>query len=96
GNTVGTLAMVAGGLAILRRRPVDGVLLLGGVGLAAAGSAVASLGEAPTSLFVAAAAVMLYAGFMGVDRAGARLAGAAHGFVERTRGQRHGHGAGTS
>jgi hypothetical protein len=39
------------------------VLVLAGVIVAAAGSALAGLGEAGTSLFVAVAAILLYGGF---------------------------------
>ena len=95
GNTVGTLALIAGGLAILPRRRLDGAFLLAGVALAAGGSAVAGLGEAQTSVFVAGAAVLLYAGMTGAGTAWAQLAKAVQTVVERTKGQRHGHGAGT-
>jgi hypothetical protein len=63
-NTLGTVALVAVALRTLRRHPVANVLVLAGVGLAAAGSAVAGLGEAGTSAFVAGAAALLYVGFV--------------------------------
>lgn len=62
GNVVGSLALVAVALTGLRRRPIGNALLLAGFTVAAAGSAVAGLGAAKTAAFVAAAAVLLYAG----------------------------------
>ena len=64
GNTLGTLAVVAVALVSLRRSPLGNALILAGVGLAAAGSAVAGLGEAESSVFIAAAALLLYLGFL--------------------------------
>jgi hypothetical protein len=64
GNGLGTLAVVAIALLTIRRRPLGNGLLLGGVAVAAAGSAVAGLGAAPTAAFIAAAAAILYAGFV--------------------------------
>jgi hypothetical protein len=71
GNTLGTLAVVVVALATMRRRPLANVLILAGVGVAAAGSAVAGLGEAESAIFVAVAAVLLYAGFLATT--GARV-----------------------
>ncbi len=62
GNGAGTLAVVAVALLTFRRRPLANALVLAGIGLAAAGSALAGLGAAATAGFVAAAAVVLYAG----------------------------------
>jgi hypothetical protein len=64
GNSLGTLAVVLIALSTLRRRPVGNGLILAGVAVAAVGSAVAGLGAAPTALFIAAAAVLLYGGFL--------------------------------
>ncbi len=64
GNGLGTLAVVAVALATIRHRPLGNALLLAGVALAAAGSAVAGLGAAESSVFVAAAAGLLYGGFV--------------------------------
>lgn len=64
GNSAGTLAAVAVALLTLRRRPLGNALILAGVAVAAAGSTLAGLGEAETAGFVAAAAVLLYAGFL--------------------------------
>lgn len=71
GNTLGTLAVVVVSLATIRRRPVGNALILSGVAVAAAGSALAGLGAAETAAFIAAAAVLLYAGFLGAS--GVRL-----------------------
>lgn len=62
GNSLGTLAVVAVAIATMRRRPLGNVLILAGVSMAALGSALAGLGEAGTSAFFAAAAVLLYGG----------------------------------
>jgi hypothetical protein len=64
GNALGTLAVVAVALATIRRRPLGNALLLAGIGVAAAGSALAGLGAAETAAFVAAASVLLYLGFV--------------------------------
>jgi hypothetical protein len=63
-NSLGTLAVVAVALATLRRRPLGNTLILAGVAVAAVGSALAGLGEAGTALFAAAAAALLYGGFV--------------------------------
>ena len=62
GNVAGTIALVGVTPATLRRRPVGNSLLLAGFALAAVGSAVSGLGVIGSSAFVAAAAVLLYAG----------------------------------
>ena len=64
GNAAGTLAAVGVAVVTLRRRPLGNTLLLAGIAVAAAGSALAGLGEAETAAFVAGAAVLLYAGFV--------------------------------
>ena len=71
GNTLGTAAVVVVALLTIRRRPLGNALIVAGIAVAAAGSAVAGLGEAETAAFVAAGAVLLYAGF--VASSGARL-----------------------
>lgn len=63
-NSLGTLAVVAVALLTFRRRPVGNAFILAGVASAAAGSAVAGLGVAETSLFIALGAVLLYVGFL--------------------------------
>ena len=67
GNTLGTAAVVAVALATMRRRPAGNALILAGVAVAAAGSAAAGLGAAETAAFIAAAVVLLYAGFLGAS-----------------------------
>lgn len=62
GNVAGSVALVAVAVAGLRRRPVGNLLLLAGIAVAAAGSTLAGLGAAPTAVFVAVAAALLYAG----------------------------------
>jgi hypothetical protein len=67
-NSVGTLAVVVVALLSIRRRPLGNGLILAGVATAALGSALAGLGAAETAVFVAAAAVLLYAGFVARPR----------------------------
>jgi hypothetical protein len=64
GNSIGTIALVGVALLTFRRRPIGNLLLVAGVAVAAAGSALAGLGEAGTAAFIAAAAVLLYGGFV--------------------------------
>jgi hypothetical protein len=64
GNLLGTLAAVAVAVTGLRRRPVGNAFILAGIATAAAGSALAGLGEAETAVFATAAAVLLYTGFV--------------------------------
>lgn len=64
GNSLGTLAVVAVAVLTFRRRPIGNAFILAGVASAAVGSAVAGLGVAETSLFVALGAVLLYVGFV--------------------------------
>lgn len=75
GNSLGTLAVVVVALATIRRRPLGNALILAGVAVAAAGSGVAGLGVAETAIFVAVAALLLYAGFL-VPRRTSALDGA--------------------
>jgi hypothetical protein len=63
GNTLGTLAIVGVAIATIRRRPIGNVLIVTGAAVAAVGSAFAGLGAAPTAVFVAIAALLLYGGF---------------------------------
>ncbi len=72
GNSVGTIAVVAVALMGIRRRPLGNALILAGVGVAAIGSALAGLGEAETAVFIAAAALLLYLGFVAPARWGDR------------------------
>jgi hypothetical protein len=63
-NSIGTLAVVAVALLTIRRRPFGNSLLLGGVAIAAVGSALAGLGTAASSAFAVAAVLLLYGGFL--------------------------------
>jgi hypothetical protein len=64
GNALGTLAVLGVAVATMRRRPVGNGLIVAGVAVAAAGSALFGLGEAQTAVSLAIAAVLLYAGFL--------------------------------
>ena len=64
GNSAGTIAVVGVALATIRRRPLGNALVVAGVSVAAAGSALAGLGEAESAAFIAVAALLLYAGFV--------------------------------
>lgn len=64
GNSLGTLAVVAVALVTIRRRPLGNALLLAGVAVAAVGSGLAGLGIGALAPTVAAAALLLYAGFV--------------------------------
>jgi hypothetical protein len=67
-NSVGTLAVVAVAIVTIRRRPVGNALVLAGVTVAAAGTALSGLGAAKTAIFVAIAALLLYGGFTASPR----------------------------
>jgi hypothetical protein len=62
-NITGTLAVVTVALVTIRRRPLGNGLILAGVAVAAAGTALSGLGAAKTAIFVAIAALLLYGGF---------------------------------
>ena len=64
GNSLGTLAVVGVALLTFRRRPLGNALILVGVAVAALGSGLAGTGVAETAVFIAAAAVLLYLGFV--------------------------------
>jgi len=68
GNALGTLAVVGVALASIRRRPLGNALILAGVAVAAAGSALFGVGVASTSASLALAAALLYAGFVARPR----------------------------
>ena len=70
GKSAGTLAVVGVALVTIKRRPLGNALIVAGVVVAAAGSALAGLGEAETAAFIAAAALLLYAGFVTPRRPG--------------------------
>jgi hypothetical protein len=67
-NSLGTLAVVAVALLTLRRRPLGNALILAGVATAAVGSGLGGLGAEGIGISVAAAVVLLYAGFVAPDR----------------------------
>jgi hypothetical protein len=64
GNSLGTIAVVGIALRTIRRRPIGNSFILAGVAVAAVGSALLGLGEAQTAASIAAAAALLYAGFI--------------------------------
>lgn len=64
-NSVGALAAGGVALATLRRRPLGNALVIAGVAVAAAGSALGGLGVTGLALAIAAGAVLLYLGFVG-------------------------------
>lgn len=64
GNSLGTIAAVGIAALTIRRRPLGNSLILSGIAVAAVGSALAGLGTAATAAFIAAAVVLLYAGFV--------------------------------
>lgn len=63
GNGAGTLAVLIVAMLTIRRRPVAMGLILGGLVVAAVGSALAGLGAAQTAAFFAVAALLFYTGF---------------------------------
>jgi hypothetical protein len=58
------VAAVGIALAGIRRRPVGNGLIVAGVVVAAAGSALAGLGQGGGAVFTAVAASLLYGGFV--------------------------------
>jgi hypothetical protein len=69
-NVTGTLAVLAVAIVTIRRRPLGNTLVLAGVAVAAAGTALSGLGAAKTAVFVALAALLLYGGFTASPRKG--------------------------
>jgi hypothetical protein len=63
GNVAGTLAVVGVAAVTIRRRPLGTSLIVAGVAVAAAGSALAGLGAAQTAAFSALGVLLLYTGF---------------------------------
>lgn len=68
GNSLGTIAVLGVAALTFRRRPLANALIVAGVAVAAAGSGLAGLGVAETSAFIAAAALLLYLGFLRAGR----------------------------
>ena len=69
-NVTGTVAVLAVALVTIKRRPLGNALIVGGVAVAAAGTALSGLGAAKTAVFVAIAALLLYGGFTASPRKG--------------------------
>jgi len=67
-NSLGTAAVVIVAAATFRRRPLGNALIVLGVAIAAAGTALAGLGVAGTAVFAFAAVLALYAGFVAPAR----------------------------
>jgi hypothetical protein len=67
-NSLGTAAVVVVAAATFRRRPLGNALIVLGVAIAAAGTALAGLGVAGTAAFALAAVLVLYAGFVAPSR----------------------------
>jgi hypothetical protein len=67
-NSLGTAAVVVVAAATFRRRPLGNALIVLGVAIAAAGTALAGLGVAGTAAFALAAVLALYAGFVAPSR----------------------------
>ena len=63
-NILGTVAVVVVAARSFRQRPLGNALIVAGVVVAAAGSGLAGLGAAGTSVGIALGAVLLYAGFV--------------------------------
>jgi hypothetical protein len=62
-NITGTVAVLAVALVTIKGRPLGNALIVAGVVVAAAGTALSGLGAAETAIFVAIAALLLYGGF---------------------------------
>jgi hypothetical protein len=67
-NLTGTVAVLAVALVTIKRRPLGNALIVAGVVVAAAGTALSGLGAARTAIFVAIAALLLYGGFTASPR----------------------------
>jgi hypothetical protein len=83
GNSLGTLAVVVVALATIRRRPLGNALILAGVGVAALGSGLAGLGVGALAPVLAAAALLLYAGFVTPSRTRRKTGNRSRGFRPR-------------
>ena len=64
GNGLGTVAVVVVAAATFRRRPLGNALVVAGVAVAGAGSALFGLGVASAAASLAVAALLLYGGFV--------------------------------
>jgi len=72
GNTLGTLAVFVVAAATMRARPLGNALILAGIGVAAVGSGLAGLGVGALAPVIAAAAILLYAGFVAPTKTSTR------------------------
>jgi hypothetical protein len=63
GNSLGTLAVAWVAVASIRRRPLGNGLILAGLAVAAAGSALSGLGATATAVWFAVAVCLFYLGF---------------------------------
>ena len=72
GNSLGTVAVVVVATTTLHSRPLGNALILAGVAVAAVGSGLAGLGVGALAPVIAAAAILLYAGFVAPTRASTR------------------------
>jgi hypothetical protein len=64
GNSLGTAAVVVIALLTMRRGWVGSAMIVAGVVVAAAGTALTGLGQSDTAVFILGAVVLLYAGFL--------------------------------
>jgi hypothetical protein len=64
GNSLGTLAVIVVAGLTIRRDRVGNALILAGVLVSAAGTALTGLGESDTAVFILGGVVLLYAGFL--------------------------------
>ena len=71
-NSVGTLAVIGVAGATFRARPLGNALILAGIGVAAIGSGLAGLGVGALAPAIAAASILLYAGFVAPTKASNR------------------------
>lgn len=72
GNSLGTLAVLGVAVATIRARTLGNVLILLGVGVAAIGTGLSGLGVGAMAPAIAAAAILLYAGFVAPTKARGR------------------------
>jgi hypothetical protein len=68
GNSLGTVAVLVVAFATFRARPLGNVLILLGVAIAAIGTGLSGLGVGAMTPAIAAAAILLYAGFVATTK----------------------------
>jgi len=69
GNSLGTMAVLVVAFTTFRARPLGNVLVVLGVGVAAIGTGLSGLGVGAMAPAIAAAAILLYAGFVAPTKA---------------------------